>query len=117
MAGHSRAAAGLDPALSGPQLDGSLRGQWALGVRVGVGAGAQGVAPLEEAEVGAVGDGSRVRGRSRLTHPQLGQGEVPPCGRDSEGGQNLMGGGGGGGRSLQPGLSAIWATLKYLTSG
>lgn len=89
MTGHSGAAAGLDPPLSGPQLDGSLRGQRALGVRVGVGAGAQGVTPLEEAEVGAVGDGSRVWSRSRLTHPQLGQGEVPPCGRDSGASENL----------------------------
>lgn len=89
MTGHPGAAAGLHPPLSGPQLDGSLGGQGALGIRVGIGAGAQGVTPLEEAEVRAVGDSSRVRGRSRLTHPQLGQGEVPPCGGDSGGSENL----------------------------
>lgn len=78
MTGHSGAAARLHPPLSGPQLDGLLRGQWALGVRVGVGAGAKGVTPLEEAEVGAVGNGGRVRSRIRLTHAQLGQVEVSP---------------------------------------
>lgn len=79
-AGHSWAAAGLYPSPFSPQLDGSLGGQRPLRVRVGIGACAERVAPLEEAEVGAVGNGSGVRRWSRLAYSELGQGEVPPCG-------------------------------------
>lgn len=76
VAGHSWAAAGLYPPSSGPQLDGSLWRQWALWIWVCIGAGAEGVAPLEESQVGAVGNSSRMRCGSRLTHSQLCQGEV-----------------------------------------
>lgn len=87
MTGHSRAAAGLNPSLSGPQLDGPLWRQRPLGVRVGIGAGAEGITPLEEAQVGTVGNGSWVGSRSRLTHAQLGQGEVTPCESEGAGSQ------------------------------
>ncbi len=62
-AGEARAAAGLD-VVAGPQLDDLLRWDRALWVGVRIGAGAQRVATLQEADVWAV----RVLMRARFTN-------------------------------------------------
>lgn len=46
VTGHSRAASGLHPPLSGPQLDGTLWGQRSLRVRVGIRTRAEWIPPL-----------------------------------------------------------------------
>lgn len=79
VTGHSWAAAGLYPSLSAPQLDGSLWRERPLWVRVSVGACAEGIPPLEEAQVRTVGNSSRVRSGSGLAYSQLSQSEVTPC--------------------------------------